>query len=544
MKPKRILTDKQKAFGLLLASQTSFMRVFWKDDLSRPPSTRQKLLWNDYSDRVILATGRKTGKTIMLEARLVRGGITRRQNDALDERMVVTPGDNQRNPIWTRVTTKIRRNSLFSLILKREHKNEGVLEWHTGVIHYFRIDGADGSDSNMVGLRLSEIIGDEMQLTHAVTHNSRKQSALPGCRWLYCGVPNGVRHTPFWEIDQSAVGRTWSRHKLSSYVNPLFWLATERQRLIEDYGEGTQDYITQVIGGWGEEVFSSFPPGSIAVDERMPYRVVRLRQQDLPGEVDLDALVYMTGRVLIPRVDAERYVVGMDYGQLQDPTQLGIAYQVDTSTIDWKMLMRIQVDGASVPAQSRLLQLIAWILTERLLARVCLDQQHAGLGVAQNLMEGQFGSWWAGTLLDFNANGTELVDPAGAAREDLELDGRIRQEPKKVRRKQYYTQILQSALLAAKTNSTGSKLRLWLGNDADVIQELIDTRERKTEAGNIVYLPRKMATHRPEDHNTDMARAIVAAALAAQDSEMDDTDEIEAMGAVKGNLFRRVREFA
>lgn len=527
MEQKLELTRRQKLAGFVFKSQTKFLRNFWKSDLSKPPSTRQKLFWNDESQRVLLATGRKTSKTLNIEARIIRSGITNRRRDgSVDERMFVTPGDNQMTPVWDRVLTRIHHNPLFYYLEESSQKNEGTINFRTGQKWYFRIEGSSGTDTNMIGLRCAEIVGDEMALGNSVCHRSRLQSALPTCRWMYCGVPNGVRHTPFWTLDQTEKGRRWARHKFSTFVNPLYWDPKEIESLKEDYTEGTQDYITQVMGGWGEEVFSSFPPGSMLVSERLPYRVVKLLSNDIPRELDMLSSVRVDARLNLPRVNAYEYVIGMDYGYLQDPTQIGIAYRTKEEENSWYMLARIRIDGATPNAQARFLQYLAWIIGERKIARIYIDQGNAGIAVATQLLESEFGAWWSKVLGDFAAGEMIEVDVAGKSREELEQEGLIPQEIKKVGRKQHFTQLLQASLLAARADLPGTLARLTLGKDEELVQELIDTRERKTETGRVVYLPRMAAHNQPVDHATDMLRNIIAAIADAMVMGRDNEEDM------------------
>lgn len=97
----------------------------------------------------------------------------------------------QRTTKWIRSSED--QSPLFRVLVVSTSKNDGVLKWHTNVIYHWRIDGTAGDDRNMVGLRLDEIICDEAVFTVWACHSSRKQSALPGCEWLYTGVPNSVR---------------------------------------------------------------------------------------------------------------------------------------------------------------------------------------------------------------------------------------------------------------------------------------------------------------------------------------------------------------
>lgn len=545
MKAKRDLTENQKLFGLMLHDHISFTKYFWRDDLTLPLSTRQKLFLGDTSKKILLCSGRKIIKTVNIEARVIRKALAHKRTASTSERMVVTPGENQIIPLQNRIDSKINNNPLFRMLRLGYNKNEGLLSFATNVVWYYRIDGASGTDANMVGLRAEEIIGDEMQLTVRICHASRKQTALPDCEWLYCGVPNGVQHTVFWDLDQTKAGQRWSRHKASTFINPLYWSETARNELQEDYGRGSQEYVTQVMGQWGQELFSSFPPGSIAIDERLPYKIIILNSNEIPVELSQTDILRMAVRLRLPRIEAEEFVVGMDYGQLQDPTEIGVAYRLKRKIEDniWKMMCRIQLSHATIPSQIRLLQILVFAVGKSKIARFCMDTEHAGLGVAQGLLESEEGLWWNQKLIEFKAGGSIEVDLAGKAKGKLEEEeGFVKRKLIKMPRKQYFTEQLQSALIAARNDLADVPLRLWLGEDEDVENELVSTRERKTEAGHVIYIPAKGPHNTPLDHNTDMLRAIVCAALEAQNDSSDEEDkgdEFEDLGWLKGSMFGR-----
>jgi len=907
LKARKPLTENQKLFALLLQDQVHFNLYFGKNELTLPPSTRQKLMWNDVSKRTILATGRKSYKTGNLELRIIRKSLAYRQHERLSERAFGTPGENQLVPVRSRILTRINSNPLFKLMLEGFNKNEGMLRWRTNVVWHFRLDGTSGDDRNWVGLRLDEIIfdeaaftclptgtwiptkdgtpkkiedieaGDEVwgywedgsyaptkvlhkqynavvktleiktptrtirasynhpflvavktkdgkrgpaktsssiwelqwrradklrkddfvviartipsglfseaseeypseslcglvglflgdgayckQTSHGkptgrqqtiristpegdkareicirwmsdvshnkvspdkmrvstcdsklanwfynnvtdktatekqiplwcyalpvhlkekviegllltdgyfntttggegtwyfrsssyelarglrylawscgwrvsnlsfqkqrnpfleknsgrgkvicdcwtvtlrkptgakfehdykwdfprglnrielpdhlaldriksineheaedtwdietechnfvaegfVTHNtrqchsSRKQSALPQCQWLYTGVPNSVRHTPFHELDQlPAKGRGWSHHKTSTYANPLYWSEQAREALIEDYGKDSPDYTTQVMGCWGVELYSSFPPDAIAVNDALPYRIAVLTPNELPRTLAIDPLARtrLAAKIQMPRVKAAQYVLGMDYGFLQDPTEIGVAYRDDLDTNEWRMLARLEVLGVDALTQAYLLSMLVEMLGRERVGAVCVDLQHAGLEIAHELTRP--GSeypveWWQAAIVDLNSNGiVEVVDPRDESRH------------LKVRRKQYITQQLQSALLAAKAN-LGGVFRLWLGKDEQMFQELVDTREQKMASGYVVYIPRNMGKNKPVDHITDLLRGIIAAAAWAQDNAIGagGLGDMAAAQGWGGNPFRK-----
>jgi hypothetical protein len=556
MKAKTELTLRQKLFGVLLKSQTAFMRYFWKDELSLPPSTRQKVFWNDCSQRVLAATGRKTGKTVYIEARIIRTALAYRGAQRI-ECALGTPGDNQRRFIWDRLTSKIERNPLFRLLFTQS-KNEAKIEAANGVTWYARIDGSDGSDKNWVGLRLGEIIFDEAAFTTHTCHDSRRQSALPNAKWVYCGVPNGIRGTPFYELDRGGGGESWSKHRFSTFVNPLYWSKQAHDRLIADYSKSPQGLVTQVWGGWGEEVFSSFPPESLAIDDRMPYRIVNLPGDVIPGRFDSVHIAQLISRLAIPNIkDMYRYVIGADIGVFQDPTSIGVAYcckpqgQQDErpALSDWRMLLRINVVKAHTQAQTRVIRAIVFALGEARLAKIAIDKMGPGISIITELLEleGYAPGFWAQRLIKFEAGGTIEVAPKPIDLDKIGDDSqpahwRVKDKRGQVvRQKEWFTRQLQAALISAK-HDLQADFRLWLGPDEELLQELIGTRERRTEAGYTVYIPPTDGHHRlPKDHNTDMLRCVAAAILAfinsPQEADGDDTEWQDAVGWTSKPLF-------
>lgn len=534
MKPKQTLTSAQKRFGLVLASKVKFARYFYQSDLSEPMSTRQKLFFNDLSQYKILATGRKTAKTISNEVDVIHHGITYR-GGGVREVMFVTPGEAQMEPFIERLISKINRVPLFTILNGGYNQNKGLLKWETGENLYFRIEGSSGRDDNMVGLRAAAIWGDEMQLGNWACYNSRLQTALPGCTVKYTGVPNGVRNTPFWSLDQTEAGSDYSKTKLSTFVNPLYWQPGEREKLKKSYKKGSQDWLTLVLGLWGAELFSSFPPGSFILGTQ-PYRVVRLYARQLPEDLGPEAVTWLAAQLLVPHLDVAEYAIGMDHGFLQDPTEIGISYRqktwvegVDAEGVpgevpdtNWRLILRLHVEGANHKQQARLLQLLVWVLGQAKVRRFALDILNKGIDISTELHESKQGEWWSTHFLPYNSNGITLVDPLGRARERLEEEGKIPVDWVKLRNKQFYTQRLQAALIASAVG-LNEQTKLWLGPDAELEDQLTDTREKKTPTG-IIYVPKNDASHRPEDHCVDMLRALIAAQLAAQAAK-DDEDE-------------------
>lgn len=520
MKARSQLTVRQKLFGALLHDQIAFMRHFWSDEITLPPSTRQKLLWGDASRQVLAATGRKVSKTLYLEGRIVRKSLAYRKRTRVSERMFAAPGDQQLQPTLLRLGTKLHTNPLFRLLFAI-NKNDKTIKCRTNVTWHTRIDGMSGDDRNMVGLRLDEIIYDEGAFTNRVCHNSRKQSALPHCEWFYAGVPNGVRHTPFWELDETDLGRNYSRHKVPTYANPLYWSEAERERLKADYEDSPHNYTTQVMGRWGAEVLSSFPPEAIAVRESAVYRIVTIHQHDIPSaffDYDPVQLTRLYAKLALTKpvlANNPQYALGMDYGFHQDPSEIVIAWR-DGDSKDWQAMHRITMLSVDPLAQARLIHFVIDALGRDRVGRMCIDLMSGAVAIAVELTRlDRFAEYYQQVIMDFAANSTkEVVDPTDNKRV-------IR-----VRKKQWATQKLQMAMIAARSNLLSADFMLWLGKDDELVQELQDTRERKNESGTVIYIPRMLGGRRAVDHRTDALRALVTAIQEILDrGEMEYADD-------------------
>jgi len=177
-------------FGLMFFDQILFSRWFWKKDLSLPMSIPQKLMYADIAEKRLNCTGRKTAKTILLESRLIRESCIH-QGDLQepDEAMFFTPGQAHMTPVEDRIMSRLQAHPIFSLFRIGYNKNLGTLDLATGLRWYFRIEGTTGRETNMVGPRTIFMFGDELAFGNSACERGRKQTALPGCQWMYCGVP-------------------------------------------------------------------------------------------------------------------------------------------------------------------------------------------------------------------------------------------------------------------------------------------------------------------------------------------------------------------
>lgn len=476
---------------LIFLDPVWFRKFFWEGDLGEGPSWEQLLMFCDESDRVLLCTGRKIAKTVMLEATVIQDGVTNVPNKGgMDEAMFTTPGDAHMNPFLDRVYGRLEREAIFRMLLvKRPERGDNPkVQFRTGLTYYFRIEGMSGTDRNMAGLRAKYIRGDEQAFGNFVNHNSRLQTALPDAKWLYAGVPNGVRTSPFYALDQTHLGARWSRHKYPTYINPLYRNEAAHERLIRDYGGiETQGYQTQVLGHWGAEVQSSFPPEVLAVHP-LPYHFRRITARNL-GEIrDLDDA--RLGIVLaLGTMRCHQFAFGWDYGFSPDPSILMGAVRQSEADDDWKVVLIVEMRRVPSPAQ-------------KLIVEYCVRHLFQGqfVGLSSDNVEAIHDIQY---LFGGMPERFIVADPGGATsvpvmiRDETsglwelreEDDGDVAGAAQKlisVPNKELFTVRLRNWMVNARNSLAGR--RLWLPNHTDLLNELTGTTEAK---GNryVTYLP-------------------------------------------------------
>ena len=524
----RKATPEELAAGQVLFDPILFRKFFFKDDLTLELSCEQKLFMGDESEKVLLCTGRKLGKTVNLEAFVIQEGILC-NNRGVTESLFFTPSDVHLTPFVDRVFGRLERQPLLkSLVRDKRRGDNTILEFASGMRWYFRIEGMSGKDTNMVVIRAKFIVGDECAYGNVLCHNARVQTALPGARWLYAGVPNGVRSSPFYSLDQTEFGKSWSRHKYNTFINPLYDSPESREQLAQDYqGVSTQGYVNNVLGDWGEELVSSFPPGSIAV-RQVPYFT---KQLIALTEEDMGRLPLLLG---IPALRCKRFALGCDYGYSPDPSVLWAAYQHDDKD-EWQCYFRIEMRRVALPHQA---EIIRYVIMNIMIGEF-LDFSCDNMGLVQQLQA-------LASLMKVDPNRFLWSNPGGATPVEVEkiqnlefeLYRNLTEEQKKkkvanIPNKQFYTDLLKGWMINAVIPLEGR--RLYLGEESMVVNELISTREKKTASGHIVYygLPDPNIRGGMLDHNREgliyLCHAIYVGSQESQAQDRED-DLIEVMG--------------
>ena len=514
MKSRKDFGDNraEAALGVILNDQLLFSLFFQKSDLSIEPTATQKLMILDSSDRILACTSRNVAKTISLIGRVMRDIATYlpRGDKKDQEILITTPTQAQLDPLINRLLSNIGRQPFMkSLIQESNRGDKPRLLTKTRLTVHGRLEGSSGTDVNMTGIHPVKIYGDEAAFQNHVNHRSRMAGAMPETKWFYAGVPNGVRTTPFYELDQTKIGNDWSHHKFSMLnSNPLFVQSRKyRNQIIKSFGgKNSPDFITQVLGEWGDEAQSSFPPGSISWTDGIPYFMARCSGADIDRAIQTGTLAKTLNN--IPQVRCYRAAVGWDWGYSPDPSTFVLAYQMAENQ-PWRTYARVSLYQVTLPKQVEVL---------KHLVSVVLGYKHSMISVDNNgayqtclsetnkyMFDGRMKLTNQGGAVEVDADTGTLVTPE--TKESYDVANR-RKEGKIARmgRKYWLTEQLRRFMLNSILKADG--VQLELGFDPDLENDFVSTVERKTASGQTIYdVPKQGKVNL--DQNLDGVRALI-----------------------------------
>lgn len=506
------LSEDEILLGLLALHPVFFAEYFWKDQLSKPMSTKQKMMFADTSQYQICCTARKVAKTIKVESRIIQYAIA--NADYADrEGIFCTPGEAQLLPVVDRVVRRLHNVKLFEMLSERMNRQSGIMSFKTGFRWFCRIDGTDNTGRNYIGLRAVVILGDEQAYGTNGAHAERIQSALPHALWDYNGVPNGVRSSAFYRIDQTEEGRKWSHHHLESFDNPIYQPKDKFYKEVADNygGRNNPDFIRQALGQWGDEAFGAFSREHMTFQEDLPYFVQEFRQREIESAINQGNL-YTLLRLPRPK-NVSRWVIGSDIGIISDPTVIKMAYEVDGI---WYDACRITLRNIGQPIYVSYIICKLIELANAPVVKICIDTANYGKAVVDffigpaALPQFQGITNWAAVLISADAGGqTQIEDPTDPDHRQF------------VTNKHYNTMTLKRMMANSTFVYPGIKLESGEYDGVDNVQltELLTTTEERTSAGNIVYKPAR----RGDEHITDALRGVAKAIEEADTSMYVDT---------------------
>lgn len=407
---------------------------------------------------------------------------------------------------------------------------------HSYIANGFIIHNSSGTGVNMVGLRAKYIKGDEMAYGNHAAEKERHQTALPGCDIEYCGVPNGLRDSPFYELDQTQRGNSFSRHKLSSYDNPIFQYEGAKAQLVAEHGgEHTFEYVTQVLGQWGDSATSSFSAEKINIfratfgdiaeirSKAMPMRIFTLTEQEVINNID-----QLETMISVPKVnDIEVAVLGVDVGfGGPDPTVITAWYR-NTGSIVWKCLLRVNLLHVGIALyQSIVIDHIAHHCLKKKVKKICIDN----IGYGKALCDKLFGpdvhdiirrhDDYSNKVVNADLNGyTEIEVPDPTLPAGFVI--------KKVPNKQHYSMLLKQSIYG------DGDLPMVFPDDQEAFDELTTTVETRTGGGYIVYHPAR----KNQDHISDSYRLARKAIQAwAEDQIVEELEDFSQYGWMEASI--------
>ena len=350
------------------------------------PSVKQKMMFADTAKKKLCCTSRKTGKTLKIEAYIIHS-VMNKTSDALEEYLFDTPGQAHMTPVRERISSKIYQIPIFNMMVKSINKSDGIMDFKNNCKWHMRIEGSGGASNagrNMIGIRASRRVGDEGAYSQEAAHRERQNTKMPNCDELWCGVPNGIRTSPFYRASEGVDGKLqgWNTHHLCQFDNPIYDNDKARKDLITDHGgENSQSYITQVLGLWGTEAFSAFPPSHIVQETRYPYEEYSAADQAVVAAIEAGSIT-LDSFFSIPRVNAENFVIGADIGFSPDPTVILLSYLMNEC---WYMLCKIKLMRVIGTHQAFVIDSLNR-QTEYRVKRICIDQIGYGKSVIDALV--------------------------------------------------------------------------------------------------------------------------------------------------------------
>lgn len=541
MKARRRIeeNDSELSLGLVLLDGYIFSRVFQKADLSMEPTIQQKCMLCDNSRHVLLCTSRNVGKTVGMIGRILRYLVTYlpERPDTQEEILVCTPAEAHLTPLIDRLFAMMTKNPFFmSLVQAWNRGDKPKIITKTGLVMQARIEGSSGTDTNMVGIHPRAVFLDEAEYSSQICHRSRMGGAMPETTWVYAGVPNGVRGTPFYLLDQTKEGRSWSRHKFSMLsANPRFLTSKKYRHEMTDAfgGKNSPDYITQVRGEWGDEAMSSFPPGSISWNPELPYYIANVTGASVTEHLTNNSLPAL---LRIPQVQCMKAAIGWDFGFSPDPSTfvLGVKYSDEQP---WKTYARVTLYQTMLPKQIDVLKYIWTFVLNNKGVLISIDSPEC----YQMLLADENNYMFGDRVRLTNQGGTVEMDTVTGrmVTESMQSDPEFQQHRKdgkvaKVRRKYFLTEqwrkMMQNHMLKAEAET-----RLEMGFDPELESELIATIERRQESGYVTYeVPKSKGSKITQDQATDGMRALVDCIVEIESQRITEPFDVSGMISALG----------
>jgi len=574
---KREYTKDETEVGLLLTDPFLFMQHFWKGETTIPEARsdlpeewrgkqiftleqRRMLLdgWpymimydrypamcDKSSQRTILRTSRKTGKTLSLEVIYIFVAMNAIVPPGeVYEGLMHAPAENQIGPVMQRIHAKTDKTPIFKHMHKTRKMDSGVDDWRNGWRWHTRIEGPPAlGGKNMVGLRARVVVGDEGDYGGKAAFEERRQTALPQAYERWCGVPREGADSHFRTIARSPL-TPWSKCMQGRWELPFRWdmrtniLYHSAEAWRNEMGQDNWDsgrVKTQVLGLDGGEGISVFP---VVETVRSPwFRHIQMSIMDwrqapdaIFQQLDIDGLL-----VALDGEEPSEWLVHCDYGFDPSPMEVGISFRVE---YDWYEFARITAMRMASPDAAEFINTLdLWLPKKPVL--IAFDAHGRGAGTYEILRDenGKYNKYDYTSRLISPEFHTVIEDArvtvhykckSSVVRQYTEYGPAWYCEacskvvpdsdagPMRVRSKQYYTVKLADAMRIANRRRNGELLGpdqqgvILAAEDYDLISELNGTTGIPTgQGGTQLKLFPPLGPN--EDHKTDAWRCLARA---------------------------------
>jgi hypothetical protein len=340
----------------------------------------QKNMLLDESHYLSVCTGRATGKTLVMETRIIHDAVSNKYSKtSANEILLVVQNKAQLDPIFLRFSQIFRRHPFLKHFVDRNSINfsQHEIKLLNGAMIRCRIVGSSG-DANIVGMHVPCIYVDESQLIGWTAWNSLLQALNSWDEnftvWV-SGVPNGLReHNVLYECDQSE--RKFNHHRLTRLESPRYTRDQYESDLKQYGGVDGDDFVHLVKGEHGTPAFSVFDRKLMKIEN---YPVVVNTMNNINLESNNGMFIDLLQTPEPP--DNDLLVAAIDAGFSNDPTIITLLYR---RNLMWREFARYELRRIKYPVQAKIIE---WLDNAYRFNMITLDAGSSGLALGQILQE-------------------------------------------------------------------------------------------------------------------------------------------------------------
>lgn len=351
----------------------------------RVVSKRQDSYWRAtyavyvYEDHNYISNDLYVHNSLVLEDKIVHEIVNHDiEFPQTPESLLVTANQSQMTPVFNRLVIRFTSSPLLKWYLKNNvNKAQGLFSFpirNPPMQLITRIAGSRG-ENNMIGLHVPRIKVDEGQVFSPAAFTqlgpSWNQWEEKKQIWV-CGVPNGVRNSILYTLDQK--NTRYKKYRIPSHNNPYYIYENDIDAIKQYGGIASDSYQQLVLGRHGSAAYQVLPRDTIKLEPFDFYTYRYSSANKAKGDQYADVLE----RVKLP--DLKLVIAAIDPGFV-DPTIINII-GMDKVGI-WRTYIRYRLTRIDFPEQE---QIINWLDDFYHFSRIGIDIGSGGNGAS--IMQG------------------------------------------------------------------------------------------------------------------------------------------------------------